>query len=54
MAGLLIDPTALRHAAAGAAPKAQAEAAAQQFEAMLLKELVKHAVPKMEESGMGG
>jgi len=49
---LYIDPTALQRGPAGA--PAKLEKAAQQFEAIMLKELVKHAVPKAEDGADPG
>ena len=49
-AGLYFDPTAIqRTAARSSSEKAKIQVAAQQFEALLLHELVKHAVPKGDD-----
>lgn len=54
MTSLFIDPTAMQRSAGDSTPNQRIDQAAQQFEALLLKEIVKHAVPKMESSGMAG
>ena len=55
MAGLFIDPTSIQRATSTESKPKALEKAAEQFEAMLLKEITKHAVPKSVdgESSMG-